>query len=98
MFSKEKQHEGQDGPNKIRYDKKQRYLQTITLNLINYAIKWKYSYMRWKNIVTKMILKSAGDNRIHRLRVIHLYEADFSLICGVFWRKIKHLICWYLKL
>ena len=37
-----------------------------------------------------MIFKEIGDNRIHCLWVIHLYKLDFSLICGVFWRKLLH--------
>jgi hypothetical protein len=34
-----------------------------------------------------MIEKEPGNPRIHRLRVIHLYEADYNLILGVFWAR-----------
>ena len=37
-----------------------------------------------------MILKEPGNFRIHRLRVIHLYEADYNLILSVKWRQIVH--------
>ena len=37
-----------------------------------------------------MILENAEDNCIHQLRVIHLHEAKFSLLCRVFWRKLLH--------
>ena len=90
LYSTESTAAGTPGPNKIKYDMIQTQLQTIWMNLINYALKWSYSYDRWKNIVTRMIQKKAGDNRIHRLRVIHLYEADYNLICGVFWRKLLY--------
>ena len=37
-----------------------------------------------------MILKKEGDTRIHRLRVIHLYEADYNLLLAVKWRQALH--------
>jgi hypothetical protein len=37
-----------------------------------------------------MLLKEPNNPRIHRLHVIHLYEADFNLLLGVKWRNIIH--------
>jgi hypothetical protein len=37
-----------------------------------------------------MILKSAGDYRIHRLRIINLNEADFNFILRLKWRQLLH--------
>ena len=34
-----------------------------------------------------MIEKEPGNPKIHRLRVIHLYEADYNLILGIFWSR-----------
>ena len=34
-----------------------------------------------------MIYKEPGNAKIHRLRVIHLYEADYGLIMGNKWRQ-----------
>jgi hypothetical protein len=34
-----------------------------------------------------MIYKEPGNVKIHRLRVIHLYKADLSLLWGVKWRQ-----------
>jgi hypothetical protein len=34
-----------------------------------------------------MIQKEPGNNKIHRLRVIHIYEADLNGLLGVKWRK-----------
>jgi hypothetical protein len=57
------------------------------LGLINYAIKHKYSLERWKTIVNMMIYKEQGNVKIHRLRVIHLYEADLGFLWGAKWGK-----------
>jgi hypothetical protein len=45
---------------------------------------------RWKTIVNVMIFKNSWDYRIHRLRVIHIYEADFNLLLAVKWRQLLH--------
>ena len=90
MYSKDIHLSNEANRHKMRLDNIQYQLQQIWLNLLNYATKWEYSYNRWKSIVTKMILKEAGDFCIHRLQVIHLYQADFSLLCGIFWQKILY--------
>ena len=35
-----------------------------------------------------MIPKDPGNNRIHRLQVIHIFEADYNLLLGVKWREL----------
>ena len=60
------------------------------LYLLNYAIRHGLSYKRWQTIVTMMIKKESGNKKIHRLRVIHLYEADYNLLLSVQWRKAIH--------
>jgi hypothetical protein len=35
-----------------------------------------------------MILKEPNNHRLHRLRVLHLFEADYNLILGVKWRQL----------
>jgi hypothetical protein len=49
-----------------------------------------YYFNRWHQVVNAMIEKEPGDPRIHRLRVIHLYEADYSLTLGIQFRQLMH--------
>ena len=44
-------------------------------------------------IVNAMLEKEPGNPKIHRLRVIHLYEADDNLILSIKWRKLLHHAC-----
>ena len=60
------------------------------LVLLNYALQFGHSFPRWKSIVNAMLEKDPGNPRIHRLRVIHLYEWDFNLILCVKWRQLLH--------
>lgn len=58
------------------------------LSMINYALRHGYSYDRWKSIVTVMIQKDPGNTRIHRLRVIHLYEFDLGACMAIQWKDM----------
>ena len=57
-------------------------------SMLNYAIRHTYSYSRWQNVVNVMIQKDLGVTKIHRLRVIHLYEADYNFLLQAKWRAL----------
>ena len=70
------------------------------IKMLNLAITNKYSMNRWQHIVNVMIFKEPNNLKIHRLRVIHLYEQDYNLILAVKWRQlIKNCTTdWYNRL
>ena len=61
--------------------------------LLNYCIKFGHSYKQWQKIVNAMLEKEPGNPKIHRLRVIHLYEVDFNLLLSIKWRDLLHHAC-----
>jgi hypothetical protein len=48
----------------------------------------EHVYKRWEYILTCMLGKDSGIPRIHRLRIIHLYECDLNLLFGLFFREL----------
>ena len=65
-------------------------LESVHSRLINLALKNGRSFRRWKKVVNIMLEKDPGNPKIHRLRVIHLYEADYNLILAIQARKLFH--------
>jgi hypothetical protein len=76
-----------DDPDKQRLDHMQRELCMLHLRIINYALTRGYSYRRWQQVVNSMLWKEPGNHKIHRTRVIHLYEADYNLVLSLKWRE-----------
>jgi len=72
------------------FDAKRQQILLAHVALINYAIDHSYSYTRWQKIVTMMIEKEKGNVKLHRLRVIHIYEADYNLLLCIKWRQVLH--------
>jgi hypothetical protein len=64
----------------------QQEMLDLHLTLVNYALARGYSYSRWKKVANTMLVKDPGVIKIHRTRVIHLYETDYNLAMGVKWR------------
>ena len=80
----------EDDEEKILLDAKQQELFQAHLSLLNYALRWGYSFTRWKTVVNVMIQKDKNNTKIHRLRVIHIYEADYNLLLGLKWRELLY--------
>ena len=58
----------------------------VTL-IINSCIQIGVGTNRWQHVNQITIEKKAGDHRIHRLRRINQYEADYNIILKYQWPK-----------
>lgn len=76
-----------DDPTRDTILKYQQQLLDVTVHLLNYALRFGYTFERWTKVVNIMLQKDAGNPRIHRLRIIHIYEADYNLLLAVKWRQ-----------
>jgi len=72
------------------FEVKRSVLIRVHVALINYAIRFGYPLQRWRKVVNIMLEKEPGSPRIHRLRVIHIYEADYNLMLAVKWREAMY--------
>jgi hypothetical protein len=70
------------------YRQKQSFIIHSIVSIINYCIRHNHILNRWRTIINTMIFKETGNYKIHRLRVIHIYEADFNLLLAVKWRQL----------
>lgn len=70
------------------FKSKQLQIANLILSIINFCITTGFVLPRWTNVVNVMIPKDLHEYKIHRLRVIHIYEADFNLILAVKWREL----------
>ena len=75
--------EHQQVSKKEEWDHMQRTLRMFHLDLINYALERGYSYTRWQKIANTILFKDKDNVRLHRTRVIHIYEADYNLVLGL---------------
>jgi len=64
----------------------------MQVDLMNIAIQNGIALQRWSKSVTVMIEKDQGDPKINRLRIIHLFEADYNLFLKLQWGKrlVRH--------
>jgi Reverse transcriptase (RNA-dependent DNA polymerase) len=61
-------------------------LLTLHVQMLNYALERGYSYERWHTVINTILFKDPDNVKIHRTRVIHIYEADYNLTLGIKWR------------
>jgi hypothetical protein len=61
-------------------------LLRLHVQLLNYALERGYAYKRWLTVQNTILFKDPDNVRIHRTRVIHIYEADYNSMLCVKWR------------
>ena len=67
-------------------------IATLYAGISTYAITHSYSLLQWQKIVNMMILNKGNNFKIHRPRVIYLYEADLNFLLGLKWKEAIHLV------
>ena len=55
------------------------------VKFLNIAVQSGVSISRWSNAVNVLIEKDPGKPKINRLRIIHLFEADFNFFLKLQW-------------
>jgi hypothetical protein len=66
-------------------------IQQIQADIINIPIGIGFSPSRWQTIVNAMLEKIAGKPLLHKLRVIHIVEADYNLaLKEIFGRRLMY--------
>ena len=73
--------------NREKLDNIQHQIRAVHLTMLNYALKRGHSYERWRTIANTILFKDPDNVRLHRTRVIHIYEADYNLALGIKWRS-----------
>jgi hypothetical protein len=65
------------------------HILQVQTQIINLPLKHGFSPRRWQDVVSAMIEKIPNYPYIHKLRVIHLLEADYNLcLKAIFGRKL----------
>jgi hypothetical protein len=84
-------HDLQEGSKEEQeFNAKRQQILAGHLSVMNYCLHFGYSLQRWQIVVNSLLEKDPGTPKIHRLRVIHLYEWDYNLLLGVKWRQLLH--------
>ena len=60
----------------------------VHLALLNFCATSGHSLKRWHTIITMTIPKQPNNFKIHKLRVIHIYEADLTAISSIWSRRM----------
>ena len=56
-------------------------------SMLNVVVRTGIAPRRWSNAISVLIEKDVGQPNINRLRVIHLFEADYNFFLKVTWAR-----------
>jgi hypothetical protein len=72
-------------------DKMRQQIQQVQADIINLPMSRGFSLTRWRVVVNAMLEKIAGKPLLHKLRVIHILEADYNLaLKEIFGRRLMY--------
>jgi hypothetical protein len=72
-------------------EKQRKMIQSIQAHIINIPTQLGFSPKRWQIVVNAMLEKIPGKPFLHKLRVIHILEADYNLtLKNIFGRRLMH--------
>ena len=60
----------------------------VHLTLLNFCAATGHSLVRWHKMVTTMIPNEENNFKLHRLCVIHLYEADLTALFSIWLKRM----------
>jgi hypothetical protein len=63
-------------------------LLSLHVRLLELSVKHKHYYKRWQQVANLVLEKDFGIPKIHRLRIIHLYEVNLNLLMGIYFARI----------
>ena len=63
-------------------------IMDIQARLLNKAVECGHVFQRWLKVTSAMLEKIPGTPLLHKLRVIHLFEADLNLLTGIWSRRL----------
>jgi hypothetical protein len=70
-------------------DKQRKNILELQTVIINIPLKNGFSPTRWQTIINAMLEKIPGTPLLHKLRVIHILEADYNLtLKAIFGRRL----------
>eukprot|EP00957_Ditylum_brightwellii_P047109 3577486-Ditylum_brightwellii.AAC.1 len=67
---------------------KQNKLVDTHTGILQYDPDKKYSYIRWQNIVNIVMGKDVGNSKIHRTRILSIYNAEYSVLIDLMWKDL----------
>jgi endonuclease/exonuclease/phosphatase family metal-dependent hydrolase len=80
----------EQGENKNRWDDMQSQILESYLCLLNKALENGIALERWKIVHSVAIQKDQDNKYLHRIRNIHIFEADYNLILKLKWKQAVH--------
>ena len=78
--------EEEENAQRDKWNHMQSCLLKLCVQMLNDPLERGNSQKRWHTVINTIHFKDPDNVKIHRTRVIHIYEADYNLMLGIKWR------------